>query len=57
MAFKEKMLEKKENNGIITLAALLRYVQWNLDLVTDLVIQKSVTKSWVVTKSMYFKYY
>ena len=31
-------------------------VQWNLDLVTDLVTQKSVTKSWVVTKSMYFMY-
>ena len=31
-------------------------VQWNLDLVTDLVPKKSVTKSWVVTKSMYFMY-
>ena len=34
----------------------IQSVQWNLDLVTDLVIQKSVTKSWVVTKSMYFMY-
>ena len=33
-----------------------RQLQWNLDLVTDLVTQKSVTKSWVVTKSMYFMY-
>ena len=32
-------------------------IQWNLDLVTDLVTQKSVTKSWVVTKSMYFMYW
>ena len=31
-------------------------VQWNLDLVTDLVTQKSVTKLRVVTKSMYFMY-
>ena len=34
----------------------LMIIQWNLDLVTDLVTQKSVTKSWVVTKSMYFMY-
>ena len=31
-------------------------VQWNLDLVTDLVTQKIVTKLWVVTISMYFMY-
>ena len=31
-------------------------LQWNLDLVTDFVTQKSVTKSWVVTKSMSFMY-
>ena len=38
------------------LSTVQNTVQWNLDLVTDLVTQKSVTKSWVVTKSMYFMY-
>ena len=54
MAFLLKIVcESKGNNAYGTQDNKALLVQWNLDLVTDLVTQKSVTKSQVVTKSMY----
>ena len=49
-------LVNNSKKGKKSLISLQRILQWNLDLVTDLVTQKSVTKLRVVTKSMYFMY-
>ena len=52
----KKVMKKLIDGPILPCFSHQICVQWNLDLVTDLVTPKSVLKSWVVPKSMYFVY-